>query len=280
MRLNKTIEKKDNKAVALYQNEAFDIGFRDYFKDLKNNKISLVLNNKERNVRFDSITYRQLNSWEKEGLLTPNREGREWRRFSIMDAIWVRLIKELRDFGMSREQLKTTKQSLEFESNNCGVAMPLLEFYTAFAIGNKMPVIILVFKDGVAVPVNYTQFKVGKELKGIDNHVQISLNEMLQGFFPDLDLVPKYKGDLPLSVNEMELLAYIRIGNFERITVKFNNGEMEKFEGVRRLQAKKRIEEIMREHNYQNIEIQEENGEITAIFQTVKKKFTKGSNPK
>lgn len=280
MNLAKEKNAKKNEAVEVYRNEAFDIGFYQYFKNAGNNRISQVLNSKERNVKFDTITYRQLNSWEKEGLLTTGREGREWRRFSIMDAVWVKLLKELRDFGMTWEHLKVTKQSLEFASEKCGVAMPLLEFYTAFAIAGKMPVLILVFKDGVAVPANFTQYKVAQEVKGIDNHIQISLNEMLQGFFPDVDLRPKHKIEFPLSVNEMELLAYLSIGDFEKITVKFNKGEMEKFEGVQRVKAKKRIEEMMREHHYQDIQIQEEGGEITAIFQTIKKKFTKGSNPK
>ena len=275
---NNNVQKAN--AAEVYRNEAFDIGFYQYFKNAGSSKISLILNDKERNIKTDDATYRQLNSWEKEGLLTTHREGREWRRFSIMDAVWVKLLKELREFGMSREQLKTTKQSLEFESAKCGVAMPLLEFYTAFAIATKMPVLVLIFKDGLAVPANFTQYKIAQQVQGMENHIQLSLNDILQGFFPDVNLKAKYKNELPMSVNEMELLAYLRIANFERITVKFNNGQMEKFEGVQRLKAKKRIEELIREHRYQDIQLQEEDGEVTAIFQTIKKKFTKGSNPK
>jgi len=278
MSISKT-ESNQNKAVALYHNEAFDNGFYQYFKNIEQNKISQLLNSTDRNVKFDTITYRQLNSWEKEGLLSVQREGREWRRFSIIDAIWVKLVKELRDFGMSREQLKATKKSFEFECEKCGVAMPMLEFYTAFVIGAKMPVLILVFKDGVAVPCTFTQYKVAKERIGIDNHIQISLNDLMQEMFADVDLKPSIKNEAPLGVNEMELLAYLSLGKFESINVKFNNGKMEQFEGVQRIKAKKRIQEIMQEHKYQNITIQEEDGNITAIFQTIKKKFSKGSNP-
>lgn len=269
-----------NHSIGIYQNEAFDNGFYQYFKDIENNKVSQVLNNTDRNVKIESISYRQLNSWEKEDLLTVQREGREWRRFTIIDAIWVKIIKELREFGMSREQVKTAKKSLEFESEKCGVAMPMLEFYTAFVIGAKMPVMLLVFKDGAAAPCSLTQYKVAKEVVGVDNHIQISLNDLLQEMFPDVDLKPSIKNDTPLGVNEMELLAYLSLGKFESITVKFNNGKMEQFEGVQRIKAKKRIQEIMQEHKYQNITIQEEDGNITAIFQTIKKKFSKGSNPK
>src|SRR5689334_5316863 len=125
-------ESNKTKAISLYHNEAFDNGFYQYFKNIEQNKISQLLNSTDRNIKFDTITYRQLNSWENEGLLSVQREGREWRRFSIIDAVWVKLIKELREFGMSREQLKATKKSLEFDCEKCGVAMPILEFYTAF----------------------------------------------------------------------------------------------------------------------------------------------------
>lgn len=268
-----------NNTISLYRNEAFDNGFYQYFKQAGNNRISQVLNSKERNIKFETISYRELNSWEKAGLLSVEREGREWRRFSIIDAIWVKLLKELREFGMSWKQLKVTKESLEFESDKCGVPMPMLEFYTAFVIAQKMPVVLLIFRDGIALPVSMTQYKVAKESIGIANHIQISLNDIVQGMVPEIDLKADYASEFPLNVNEMELLAYLRIGNFEKITVKFNKGEMEKFEGVQRLKAKKRIEELIREHRYQDIQLQEEDGEVTAIFQTIKKKFTKGNNP-
>lgn len=275
MKLNKSIENKENELVALYKNEAFDIGFYDYFKDLKNNRISQVLNNKERNVRFDTITYRQLNSWEKEGLLIGTREGREWRRFSIMEAIWVRLIKELRDFGMSREQVKISKQSLEFESKKCGVAMPLLEFYTAFAIGNKMPVLLLIFKDGVAVPASLTQYKVAKEMASVENHLQVNLNDLLQSLFPDVDLKPKYKTEMPVDMDEMELLAFLRLGQYEKVEILYKSGKMITVEGMQRVDVNTLVTDVIKEHDYQKIEVVVENGKKVSLRRTLKKRINK-----
>ncbi len=54
-----------------------------------------------------------------------------------------------------------------------------------------------------------------QQIQGMENHIQLSLNDILQSFFPDVDLKAKYKNELPMSVNEMELLAYLRIANFE-----------------------------------------------------------------
>lgn len=269
------IEKKGNEAVDLYRNDAFENGFYTYFADLKYNKISYILNNKERNVKLESVTYRQLNSWEKEGLLIGDREGRGWRRFTIIDAIWVRIIKELREFGMGWEQLKITKQSLEFESAKCGVAMPILEFYTAFAIGNKMPVLLLVFKDGVAVPANFSQYKIAREFNSIENHLQINLNEILQSFFPNVDLKPKYKGELPVDIDEMELLAFLRLGNYEKVEITYKSGKMITAEGLQRIDANSLVSDVIKEHKYQKIEVIVEDGKKISLKRTVKKRLNK-----
>lgn len=261
-----------NSSVALHRKEAFDIGYKAYFKSLSTNKISSILNNKERNVKFENITYRQLNSWEKEGLLTNERENRSWRRFSIMDAIWVKIIDEMRGFGMSWEQIATAKQSLEIDSADYGVQMPILEFYTAFAIGSKMPVLLLVFKDGICVPANYTQYKVAREFSKVDNHLQISLNAILQGFFPNVDLKPIEK-QTDLSLDEVELIAFMRLKEFEKIEVRYANGKMDLIEGLESISNKKKIDEILKEQKYASIELIEEDGKVTRILRKVKRKI-------
>jgi DNA-binding transcriptional MerR regulator len=263
------------KAIEPYHNEAFDIGFYQYFKNINSNRISSILNDTDRKITFETISYRQLNSWGQQGLLNGNREGREWRRFSIIDALWVKIIYELRIFGMSWEQIKVAKESLGFESKKCGVAMPLLEFYTAFAIGSKMPVLLLIFKDGVTVTCSETQYKVAKEIVGIANHIQISLNEFLQRMFPEMDLKPSEKAELPIDVDEMELLAFLRMGKFEKVEIFYHGGKMRTVEGMERIDASALVGDVIREHQYQKIEIVVEGGKKVAIRRISKKQFNK-----
>ena len=65
----KTNNADKNKTIATYRNEAFDIGFKDYFKNIKDNKITQVLNNTERNLKLtlqkgQLIDY-QINGFQK-----------------------------------------------------------------------------------------------------------------------------------------------------------------------------------------------------------------------
>lgn len=272
MAAKKNIEPKNN-LLKVYRNEAFDIGFYDYFKDLSTNKISQVLNNRERKVTLNSVTYRQVNSWEEQDLLTIERENREWRKYSLMDAIWIKILQELREFGFSIEKIKTAKESLSFLSDRCGVAMPFLEFYTAFAIGGKMPVVVLFFNDGAAVPANFTQFKVTKEVFDVGHHIQINLNNIIQGFFPKLDLRPKYELEVPVSIEEVELLAFMRVKQFEKIEVHYKGGRIDMIEGLERVDVQKKIMDILRDQKYSDINLIQQDGKIVAVTRKVKKKI-------
>lgn len=268
------LKKVDDKAevIQVFRHDAFDNGFEQYFKDLRSNKISKVLNDSERKVKLKSITYRQVNSWEEQELLTIKRKDRGWRKFSIMEAVWLKIVAELRDFGFPIESIKATKESLSYLSKKCGVEMPFLEFFTAFAIGNKMPVLLLVFKDGVSIPVSYTQYKVTKELMEVENHIQINLNEVLQSFFPNVDLKPSYELQMPVTLEEMELLAFMRVKHFEKVEVLYKNGKVEVIEGFARTDAQKMLNEIIREHRYQKIELVLEDGKIVSVRQRLKHK--------
>ena len=272
--VNKNRDPKEN-ILEAGRNEAFDMGLRQYFDKVSKNNISRVLNDKDRNVKFNTITYRQLNSWDKEGLLSVRREGRKWRRFSIMDAVWIKLISELRDFGFSRKQLKVTKESLESESEKYGVLMPLLEFYVAFAIGDKMPVLVLVFKDGIAIPVGFDQYKIASEFSEMENHLQINLNIILQGFFPHADLKPKYKTSVPIDVDEMQLLAFLRIAEYEKVEVRYKNGKMDLLEGLERIKVSKRLHNILKEQSHAEIKLLQKDGKVVRILRSTKKKIQK-----
>ena len=271
------ILKSENKirdaALNAYKNDAFDNGFYQYFKERKGSQISKILNSTERKITFKDITYKMLNDWEKAGLIDNKREGNEWRRFSIIDAVWLKIIKELRSFGMSLKQIKIAKTSLEFQQNKCGVAMPLLEFYTAFAIGNKMPVLILVFNDGVAIPANYTQNKVSRDVLGLENHIQLSLNNIIQGFFPEVDLKEIIKTEIPIELDEMELLAFIRVGEYEKVEIKLDKNKIKLIEGTKR-EIGEKVFEVLKSKNYEEIIVRKDKeGNITSLIRKKKLKI-------
>ncbi len=88
-----------------------------------------------------------------------------------------------------------------------------------------------------------------------------------------MDLEPATKVEMPLAFEEMELLAFMRVKKFEKIEIKYANGNMDLIEGLESVSNKTRIEEILREQKYASIELIEEDGKITRILRKIKKKI-------
>ena len=54
---------------------------------------------------------------------------------------------------------------------------------------------------------------------------------------------------MPIELDEMELLAFIRIGKFEKIEITFNSGKMDVIEGTKRGDANSILSNVIHEHD-------------------------------
>ncbi len=269
--------KKDKAEIEIADKIFFSEGFaqwaRAYLKNPEARGISMMLNNQSAQIERTSFTYRKMNHWYSEGLIDDNREGNEWRRVSVMDAIWLHLIRELREWGLSLEQIKKVKESLSEHSEETKLAMPLLEYCAMLALAHKVPVILVVFIDGSAAPLSYLDFKLNY-MAGMADHINININRIVQRFFPKEDLSPFIPVDFILTPEEYALLEYISSGRYEQVTITYKNGKMDKLEGQERIEATKKFIEIVKEQNYQKIEANVQDGKIVSYTRKVKKKIS------
>lgn len=258
----------------VYLSEYFHYYLRTYFSGTQESKeISKMLNDRIQPLRNNIASYRQVNSWDEYGLLDIDREGGEWRKFSIMDALWIHIIYELRCFGYTIDLIKKVKESLSHGSKEAKVAMPFLQCCTCLASTYKVPVVLLVFVDGSALPMPYEDYKMNVIGFGLKNHIRIDLNMMLQRIFPIRNFTPIYPLDFYLSYEEAELLSFSRMGDYERIEVKFKNKKMEIIEGTERIDVSKRIVDILKEKKFQSIELIKKDGRVVSIIRKIKKKI-------
>lgn len=73
----------------------------------------------------------------------------------------------------------------------------------------------------------------------------------------------------------MELLAFLRVGNFEKVQIFSKKGKIHTVEGMQRLEATTLVSEAIREHKFQKIEVVIEDGKKVSLIQTVKKQINK-----
>lgn len=66
-------------------------------------------------TKYDhQLSYRELNHWSSQGLLFEQNEKGKWRRFNLIELIWIELVKELRQYEFSLKSIKSIKDSLSF----------------------------------------------------------------------------------------------------------------------------------------------------------------------
>lgn len=232
--------------------------------------ISAALNVKEHHIKDLPMTYRTINHWESEGLIDSDRkEGKQWRQFSIMDQLWLYTIEALRDFGLSLDKIKNSKDI--FFTPLEKYPFSLIEYYASCAYILLEHVFLIVFSDGFAIPLTYSEYKDALKANWIKNHVQISINDIIQKIFQDQKLVPRYKNEALITPQEFEVFHMIRTGNFEEIKIRFVNRSIYLLESTEDLTGMTKIEDIIRKGNYQDLEVKQENGRVVSIKRTLKK---------
>jgi len=259
----------------ILRGDGFDLSFAEYFYSESGKKISNWLSIKDKRLESKFLSYRVINHWENKGLLDSDRpQGSGWRKYSLMDIIWVHIITRLRAFGYPIEMISKVKNNLDkhrVKSNH--PHSPLLEYYIAHAFVFRKPVYLLVFENGEVEPVFPDELNLGLKLETIHDFIKIDINNILQKLFPNHNLKPENEMSLEVNKAELDLMFMIRNNEYETIKIKLDSGEIERIEGSASVDVENRIIEILNENKYQDIEIKQQNGNITYINKTVKKKY-------
>ena len=72
------------------------------------------------------ISYRELNHWSSQGLLFENNEVGRWRKFNIVEMVWIEIVKELRLYNMPLPLIRGYKEVLSQKNMNATInAMPI-----------------------------------------------------------------------------------------------------------------------------------------------------------
>lgn len=83
-----------------------------------------------------------------------------------------------------------------------------------------------------------------------------------------------------LSSAEIQVLKMIRDKRFLSIKLIIKNGEVDVIEGLERLQTGGRIIDMLKQHDFQNLEIKQSNGKIVCVNRIYRKKVNTNSNTK
>jgi DNA-binding transcriptional MerR regulator len=159
--------------------------YRDFIDSIDANwkGLNKILNDRSVDIKVD-LSYRVKSSWDKYGLIDSDRENLEWRRFSLLDAVWIEIIKRLRDFGFPLDSIKKLKHNLDSKKGFRELRIPVLAFAIAYAYKEKNTMLLQVF------PNSDYGILTQDLTKSIDKDcIIININTILES------LLPEYFGD-------------------------------------------------------------------------------------
>lgn len=279
------VKSKFGKMKRLFADEGYFLGHASYLSRIKKNGrsgISKFLNEKRFTMKDTDSSYRVINHWFTQGLLGDDvRESdKGWRKFSVVDLVWLTIIRELREYGLSLEKIKKSYKTAFYDLNTGKNETYELEFAILMAM-MKRPIYGVVFPDGWFEIISDSGIQITNIVYRGDienlSYISISINKCLKRIFPKKDFGPEI--DLPnlLSKSEENILEVIREGNFDEVSIIFKNGEIDRID-TKETSNKESVEKIMnmiQKTKFGDFKIKIQDGQIVFTEANQKKKVIK-----
>lgn len=87
----------------------FVLSNRDVIND---NHLSKIIHERRFSLKEVGVTYRWISHWHKKELLIGNYEEGKWRKFDLIEYVWLKMIIQMRNFNVSLETIKRIKNNL------------------------------------------------------------------------------------------------------------------------------------------------------------------------
>lgn len=243
---------------------------------LKLDELSALLNQKSYTMKYvKGIPRSSISRWQDEGVLDVDEGGvQKWRKFNLIELLWLSVIEELRTFGFSISNIKNVKEqlfaSITLEDQQ---QYPLIEHTIMEALIYAVPAFLIIDKQGEASIVDDKEYVKQLQAEQIVNHIVISINQSIKDNILHLYSKPIYTKSSVLSKQELKVLSAVREKNFQSIKIKKKSGEIDMIEGYETINTEEKIVDLLKSGKYQNIEVKQENGKIVCINRKMKIKM-------
>lgn len=296
------------------------------FKEVKKEQLSSTLpeaadlmeaawvgvNEKRYTISDIGVTHRWITYWDKQGILLEEQETGKWRRFSLVDYVWLEAIKKMRLFHIPlplikavRDQLCDTDIDLSKSSwsayeeirKDSGVDLDEVELsietensiirkgsylsiFVMQTILTKESFALLINDQGKYFPCNDNKLpllslhdEMGPFLK--NSYIRISLSEIMVDIMSIWAPAHLFETLGIITEDEYKVLEALRQEKVSSVTVKLNGEkEIQLIESTRieQVSSKNDLLNLIMREGYQEINLKTEKGKIVHCKNVVKTK--------
>ena len=203
----------------------FDINFFGSFLNSKSDS-KKSLSDQIHKIGEEKLSSRVLNHWYEVGILKDDRpDGKGWKKFSISELIWIKIVVKLRSFGLDLARIRKVKEEIDFYNSKENISKcPLLDFHILLALGTSIPVKLIVFESGEATVKRQIEIDMANQMGMItEDYISIDLNKLVEKFFKKKEQTD-YLGyaDIPKSPIVEEIEKSLSESDIECVTIKIS----------------------------------------------------------
>lgn len=227
---------QDDSFQRLTSGDATDIAFASYLtaKDEELKPIVEKLRLRQFTVKDSDATHRLINHWTEIGILDDTREGdgKGWRKLSIIDLIWIQILKSLRRFGMPLKALMKAHDTTYFVLGQKDKPWPMLEFQIVQCL-HERPVSLIVFDDGWCEYVSKQDYDFNLVIGMLNEqaYIVVNLNHCVSHVIPKVDR-PNFQITIPLSSAELNVIEKLRAGKLSELHIKLKDGKVHNLQEI------------------------------------------------
>lgn len=263
-----------NKVNNIFPTDSVFLHFSTFLADAE--KFRQKINEAKYTIKDEQISSRVLNHWHKLNILKDNRiDKKGWRKFSISEMIWIRIVIELRKFDYPLSKIKSVKESLDKanrkdeEQSSC----IMLDFYIASTIATNKPIKLLAFSNGEGIIANQNEIDLSLNTNFIkDNYISLDINPIVRKFIPIIQETDYL--DYGISNIEKEVRAAFYFEDVKSISIRTLNDKEFLVEKNKIIDSKKELMSLLHKLNFGSVKV-DKHGKNKVYTQQEKKKIKK-----
>lgn len=270
-----------DKPVIIYS-DWYDVAFATFTDDDKEkyDELYTLLSLPRFRVSDTDEKYRTINYWDEQGLLLSKRKSTDtWRQFSILDVVWIRILQNLKKYGMEGDEILRLKSSLfSVQDKENRYSQFAFWIYTAL---HKKDVFLVVLPDGRGSIATTEDIELQQALGALGQaYIALDFRYIVLSVIRS---GPLKKGGKKVELNrkldekEIELLNALATEDVETVTAHLKKGKIDRIEWKTVEQNPDRLFEILRkkidESPNQTITLKRQDGKVLFIEQKKSQKL-------
>jgi len=253
-------EKLDKQIVDEEISEILEIS--DELIKLSNNKTINYCLGKKKGAK-EKPTARVLNNWINSGIVQiDNKDRGKIKRFNVLESIWLNILVELRDFGISIESIKRTRKTLfDYKVEN----FSLFKFHIINSIIREEQTLV-VFKNGEAQIMSTDTYLLFLYKNKFESHLSFRLIDFIIPEFSNHALNKNILISNPFeNIQKMKLLFLLKTGCFQHLKIRLSGQDVRYIENSEMITKNIDVASAISNWNFETIVVSIDNDVETII---------------